>query len=261
MDWFRSHHGAPSDSKWLVIARKAKVSPALVVATFWTLLDHASQQEIRGDISSFDPESAAAFLGIEDEEMEAIMVAFEAKGLIENGRIANWDKRQPKREREDSSTERVQRHRANKQATQDNVTPCNASETQETPRLDKRREESSPPTPSEPEAPMTTEKVFSFQDPLPLHVQNFLKESCPDYYEEHLRLALVGRSPSGLASYALEVLRGWKRGGKNAPQAPLPKTQLSVAPPDLVRVPGLQDLRQRRAAALAAPVGGSDAPQ
>lgn len=41
MDWFRSHHGAPTDPKWQVIARRAKVTPAEVVALFWLLLDYA----------------------------------------------------------------------------------------------------------------------------------------------------------------------------------------------------------------------------
>lgn len=82
---------------------------------------------------------------------------------------------------------------------------------------------SSPPTPNEHKAPKeTTEaKIFSFADPLPIHVQNFLAQSCPAFYENHLRLALSGRSPDGLASYAMEILRGWLA-GKNAPAGPLP---------------------------------------
>lgn len=104
---------------------------------------------------------------------------------------------------------------------------------------------SSPPTPKEHEAPKeTTEKVFAFSDPLPLHVQNFLAESCPDFYEDHLRLALVGRSPGGLASYALEILRGWKRGGKNAPQAPLPGVPALAPPPVAERLPDVAKMRE-----------------
>jgi hypothetical protein len=278
MDWFRSHHGAPSDSKWLVIARKAKVQPVAVVAVFWSLLDYASQQESRGDIEGFDPESVAAFLGIEDDEVAAIMTAFEDKGITDHGRIANWDKRQPKREREDDlSTARSQRFRAKKasaeQATPeqphtDNATPCNAMQRHATPRLDKIREDILPPTPFKSETPKeTTTKAFSLQDPLPLHVQNFLTESCPDFYEAHLRLALVGRSPNGLASYALEILRGWKR-GINAPQAPLPDVPIHAAPPETPLPPGarilsLAEVRARRAAqeATHAALGGSHATQ
>lgn len=109
----------------------------------------------------------------------------------------------------------------------------------------------------------TTEKVFSLQDPLPLHVQNFLNQSCPDYWEAHLRLSLVGRSPNGLASYALEILRGWKR-GKNTPQAPLPAMPTHAAPPAAALPPGariltLPELRAKRAAQAASEV--SNAPQ
>jgi hypothetical protein len=127
---------------------------------------------------------------------------------------------------------------------------------------------SSPPTPTEPQTPKeTTEKAFSLQDPLPLHVQNFLTESCPDFYEAHLRLALVGRSPNGLASYALEILRGWKR-GINAPQAPLPDVPLHAAPPETPLPPGarilsLAEVRAKRIAqeATHAALGGSHATQ
>jgi hypothetical protein len=113
----------------------------------------------------------------------------------------------------------------------------------------------------------TTTKAFSLQDPLPLHVQNFLTQSCPDFYEAHLRLALVGRSPNGLASYALEILRGWKR-GVNAPQAPLPDVPLHAAPPDTPLPPGarilsLAEVRAKRIAqeATHTALGGSHATQ
>jgi len=262
MDWFRSHHGAPSDSKWLVIARKAKVQPAAVVAVFWSLLDYASQQESRGDIEGFDPESVAAFLGIEDDEIAAIMIAFEDKGITEHGRIANWDKRQPKREREDNSVARVQRHRETRSTTANDVTPCNATVTpcnatdnQETPRLDKRREEEIifPLTPVEQEAQITTinGKVFSECDPLPTHTENYLRESCPDWWEAHLRLALVARqftNTVALDSYAMQILRGWKR-GKDTPQAPIPDVPIHAAPPDTLLPPGARiiSMAERRA--------------
>jgi hypothetical protein len=80
----------------------------------------------------------------------------------------------------------------------------------------------------------TTGKPFSESDPLPLHVTNFLQESCPDWWEAHLRLALAGRAfqnPSALSSYATEILRGWKK-GKNTPQAPLPEVPSHVPPPE-----------------------------
>lgn len=94
MDWFRSHHGAPSDPKWLVIARKAKVAPVVVVSTFWMLLDYASQHQDRGTVTGFDVEVAAAFLGVEDEEVAAVLAVMEERGMIADGRLKSWEKRQ-----------------------------------------------------------------------------------------------------------------------------------------------------------------------
>lgn len=93
---------------------------------------------------------------------------------------------------------------------------------------------------------------FSERDPLPVHVQNFLAQSCPDWWEGHLRLALAGRAPQGIANYALGILRGWKR-GDNTPQAPLPDVPVYVAPtkapllPPGARMLSLSELRDKRA--------------
>ncbi len=109
-DWFRSWHGAPTDSKWLVIARRANVSPGIVSAIMWALLDHASQQDDdRGNVASFDFETYSAFSGFEENVVRAVYAALEAKSLIVDGRLAKWEKRQPRRE--DNSAERVKAHR------------------------------------------------------------------------------------------------------------------------------------------------------
>lgn len=279
MDWFRSHHGAPSDPKWQLIARKAGVPTCAVVSLFWMLLDHASQHSDRGSIDGFDTEVAAMYLGLDDSQAEAIMEALRTKEIIVDGRLANWEKRQPRREREDDySTERVQRHRARQHGTAatnetpvpknetplpsadpivtpitTSETPCNATKRTGTPREDKRRSSLLPPTPTDTETlrETTETKAFSFSDKLPYRVQEMLDQECPPFYEGHLRLALTGRSPNGLASYALEILRGWKR-GKNAPQAPLPDVPIHASPPEWPVPPGtrilsLAELRAKRA--------------
>lgn len=129
-DWFRSWHGAPTDPKWLLIGRKANVPPAIVVAVFWALCDHASQQEDRGSVAAFDVETYAVFGGLEEEQAQSVIDALTEKGVIKDGRLAAWEKRQPKRE--DSSTERVRAHRERKVSvtppTQLNETQCNATE-------------------------------------------------------------------------------------------------------------------------------------
>ena len=37
--WFRSWHGAPTDPKWLGIAKRAGVAPGFAVAIAWALMD------------------------------------------------------------------------------------------------------------------------------------------------------------------------------------------------------------------------------
>tara|TARA_Y100000114_G_scaffold153717_1_gene174224 strand:+ start:2561 stop:3460 length:900 start_codon:yes stop_codon:yes gene_type:complete len=113
MDWFRSHHGAPTDPKWLLIAKRAGVRPIHVAGTWWALLDHASQHSERGRVDDFDVETFALFAGMEEEHVSRIVTTLCDKGMIVDGRIAQWGKRQPKRE-DETATERKRRSRANK---------------------------------------------------------------------------------------------------------------------------------------------------
>lgn len=112
LEWWRSYHGAPTDIKWLSIAKRSGVAPGIVSAIAWALLDHASQSDDRGLISDFDIEAYSAFSGFDDEQVASVINAMEAKGIIADGRLAKWDKRQPRRE--DDSAERVREHRARK---------------------------------------------------------------------------------------------------------------------------------------------------
>lgn len=122
MNWFRSWHGAPTDTKWLVIARKAEVAAGIVSAIAWALMDYASQHADRGSVDGFDTETYSAFSGIADGEVIAVIAAMRAKNVIDGAnRLTNWDKRQPKRE--DDSTGRV---KAFRQRDRDTVTQCNA---------------------------------------------------------------------------------------------------------------------------------------
>jgi len=109
--WFRSWHGAPTDPKWLVVARKAQVAPGVVSAVFWALMDYASQHTDRGSVEGFDTETYAAFSGWEESEIMAILTAMINKGIITpDNRLAAWDKRQPKKE-DTTAAERQQRKR------------------------------------------------------------------------------------------------------------------------------------------------------
>ena len=126
IDWWRSWHGAPTDPKWLSIAKRAHVAPGVVSAVVWALLDHASQSSDRGSIRGYDAETMANFFGWEVSQIEAIVSALREKRVVVDDRFVSWEKRQPKREREDDSSERVQRFREKQKQSRlamANVTP------------------------------------------------------------------------------------------------------------------------------------------
>jgi hypothetical protein len=130
MDWFRSWHGAPTDPKWLLIAKRSETQAGVVSAIVWALFDFASQNSSdRGCVEAFDAETYAAFSGFEEATIKRVIECLEEKKLIIDGHLSAWEKRQTKRE--DNSTPRVQKHR---NAMKRNVTP-------ETAREEKIREE------------------------------------------------------------------------------------------------------------------------
>lgn len=141
MDWFRWHHGCVTDPKFQLVARKSGASLPDVLAVWAYVLEQASMNADRGSFGAVDAEALDCLFGFPATETRTgdILLAMEDRGLIANGRIAMWEARQPKREREEvtTSTARVQAHRAKKQ----DETPCNATERQETPRGEEKREE------------------------------------------------------------------------------------------------------------------------
>lgn len=124
MDWFRSWHGAPTDPKWLLIAKRSETQPGFVSAIVWALLDFASQNESdRGCVDGFDVETYSTFSGFDENAINRVIECLKQKNIIVDGHLAAWESRQPKRE--DNSTERVRKHR---NAMKRNVTQCNAPE-------------------------------------------------------------------------------------------------------------------------------------
>ena len=115
MEWLRWYHGACSDAKWPIIARKANVSVGVVVSVWAALLEYASQDEERGSVAGFDGETYDALYGYKDGTCEAVLEAMTEKGLICDGCICAWRKRQVEREREGSTNaERQRRYRERK---------------------------------------------------------------------------------------------------------------------------------------------------
>ena len=189
MDWFRSYIGTATDTKFRVVAKRSGARLGDILAVWQMLLERACGADERGNVVGFDFEGAEALLDLDEGQAQAIYAAMETKDLIHQGRITNWDKRQPKREREDDSTERVRACRERKKqasnTTCDNVTPCNATQHQETPRGEESREEgnldnTTPPPPMAPVAPEAPEQ------PQPK------------------------RLPDGIEPYSLEFLEFWE---------------------------------------------------
>ncbi|MDM9644487.1 hypothetical protein [Rhizobium sp. S163] len=140
-DWFRSWHGAPTDPKWLGIARRAGVAPGIAVAVAWALMDRASQSSDRGSIAGYDAEGLAYFYGCEPEQVEAIVSAMADKGMITDGRFSSWEKRQPKRE--DGAAERAREWRERKR-TQANASAATDTDTDTDPSEDASAPEANP---------------------------------------------------------------------------------------------------------------------
>jgi hypothetical protein len=144
-----------TDPKFQVVAKRAGASVAEVLAVWACLLEAASANaDDRGVVSGFDGEAIDCLLGLPDGRADAIRSALADKGLIEPAthRISAWDKRQPKREREDNTAaerKRRQRERDSEpppDVTPDDpsggcVTPGHATSHQKTPRGEEIREE------------------------------------------------------------------------------------------------------------------------
>lgn len=136
MNWFRWYSGTASDPKFLVVAKRAGQNVASVIAVWALLLERASEcadrnrtqanADERGSITGFDCEAADAVLGLTDGAACAIVKVLEERGLISCGRIANWEKRQPKRE--DGSAERAKawREKQRTNASERDQTQANA---------------------------------------------------------------------------------------------------------------------------------------
>lgn len=110
-DWWRSWHGAPTNNKWLVVARRAGVPPAIVSAIVWAMLDRASQSSPRGCVAGFDTEAYAMWAGLEEVQVLNVQRALIEKGLLdENHCFTNWAQHQPFRE-DVTAIERKRRQR------------------------------------------------------------------------------------------------------------------------------------------------------
>ncbi len=110
MNWWRAHHGLPYDAKLGIVARALNVSRADVGMVWVACLDHASQAEDRGSVAGINPEVIAFGLDMDIGEVSRIIEGFRNREMIDpDGRLAAWDKRQPKYEREDRQPKRAKK--------------------------------------------------------------------------------------------------------------------------------------------------------
>lgn len=271
-EWFRSWHGAPTDAKYRVIARRAGVAPGMVSAVYWALLDYASQNEPRGSVEGFDAETYAEWAGWEESDVQAIIDAFTTKQAIIDGQIVAWGKRQPKKE-DPTGAERQARYRdAQRNASNednelsDNVTQSNAASrdvTQKNARLDKstldknQRDEGIARPPAA--APVTD---FPEQDPdwgaaiskleganiggmsgsvlLELNaVWPDFSNGRRDWLDDAILVAKANNAHS--PTYAIRVLAGAIRDNKRPGSAPERKTTQAPQGRNLKKLLGLED--------------------
>lgn len=146
IDWFRWHHGSVTDPKFKVVARKAGVRLGDVLAIWAFLLEKASASEKRGTFGDVDGEAIDCLLDLDDGATNRVIEAMQDRSLVDSGSISAWDKRQPKRERDDpNAAERkaLQRDRQSSpdEAIENHVTPCHTTSHQKKPILEKSREE------------------------------------------------------------------------------------------------------------------------
>lgn len=157
--WYRAHHGTVTDPKFALVAVNAGQRRGDVIALWHYLLEEASAATDRGNPGTPDFEVLDLMLGLTAGGSAAIYEALIARGMIDpaSGRIAQWNKRQPKREREEEPGAAAERKRNQRERDRgaddesdgtgfdgetDDDTPSHAKSRQVTPRGEERRGES-----------------------------------------------------------------------------------------------------------------------
>ena len=228
--WFRSWHGAPTDNKWLVIAKRANVAPGIVSAVAWALFDHASQADERGSVAGFDTETYALWAGWCETDVNAVVDAMRSKGVIDaDDRLHAWDKRQPKRE--DDSAERVREFRKRQNAAKRDVTQCNADERNVTHgnNTEQSRTESEQNRTDAEKAAAAEESSLSsgvaavfecWKDNMPGTMSSILADDIGDLIDTYGADTVIRaiteavRSNGRSLKYVASILKSWAAGGK-----------------------------------------------
>lgn len=123
--WYRAYEGTVTDAKLGEAALIAGCSRSVAIAAWHCLLESAA---VRNNCGSFDatPRRVAVILCETPAQIETLFAAFEEIGLIGDGAVRAWKRRQFQ---SDDSKERVRKHRAKKRQETANVTVGNGDVT------------------------------------------------------------------------------------------------------------------------------------
>lgn len=110
--WYRAYEGTVTDAKLAEAAMMAEVSRSVAIAAWHALLESAACKNNCGSYET-SHRRVAVILCEPPPRIEALFGAFSELGLIADGAISAWAKRQFQ---SDGSTERVKRYRENRKA-------------------------------------------------------------------------------------------------------------------------------------------------
>lgn len=108
--WYRAYEGTVTDAKLGEVALIAECSRSVAIAAWHCILESAASVNDGGRFDT-TPRRVAVILGEKPAIIEAVMAELTALGMIADGAICAWQKRQYE---SDSSTERSRKHRQQK---------------------------------------------------------------------------------------------------------------------------------------------------
>lgn len=157
--WYRAYEGTVTDAKLAEAAMVADVSRAVSIAAWHCLLESATAVNNCGSYET-NPRRVSLILCEPPAAVEALFAAYAEIGLIEDGVILSWKKRQHE---SDSSTERTRKWRDKKRQ---ETAECDGGDDDETSRDAPETETETEVLSSNEDRPsgdgLTVEHVFEF---------------------------------------------------------------------------------------------------
>jgi hypothetical protein len=123
--WYRAYEGTVTDAKLAEAAMIAEVSRAVSIAAWHCLLESAATVNNCGSFET-NPRRVSVILFEPPAHVEALFAAYEEIGLIKDGVVLSWKKRQHE---SDSSTERTRKWRDKKRQETAKCDACDEDET------------------------------------------------------------------------------------------------------------------------------------